>query len=213
MQITKFGQCCLLIEVSGKRILTDPGRFSVAQNDVTNIDLVLITHEHADHLHSESLQTILKNNPQAQVITNESVGKILADLEIPYVVLVETTPTKCCGVALEAFDGKHAEIFEEYGQVQNTGFFIAEQLFYPGDSYIEPGKLVPVLALPVAGPWCKLSDAVGYAIRVNPGQAFPVHDAILNSDGIALTHGLFESQLKSHGIEFVPMKDGVVQNF
>ena len=50
MQITKFGQCCLLIEVAGKRILTDPGRFSVSQNDVSNIDIILITHEHADHL-------------------------------------------------------------------------------------------------------------------------------------------------------------------
>ena len=213
MQITKFGQCCLLIEVAGKRILTDPGRFSVAQNDVTNIDLILITHEHADHLHSESLQIILEKNPAAKVVTNESVGKILAGFGISYEVLAEALPVECCGVALEAFEGKHAEIFEDYGQVQNTGFFIAEQLFYPGDSYIEPGKPVPVLALPVAGPWCKLSDAVGYAIRVNPGKAFPVHDAILNSDGITLTHGLFESQLKAHGIEFVPMKDAAVHNF
>lgn len=213
MQVTKFGQCCLLIEVADKRILTDPGRFSVTQNDVVDIDLILITHEHADHLHTESLQAILRNNPAARVITNESVGKVLTELDITYDVLAVATVTECCGVALEAFPGKHAEIYEDYGQVENTGFFIAEQLFYPGDSYIEPGKIVPVLALPVAGPWCKAAEAIGYARRVSPSQVFPVHDAVLNDNGLALTHGLFESQLKVHGITFVPMREGSIQNF
>lgn len=213
MQITKFGQCCLLIEVSGKRILTDPGRFSVSQNEVTDLDLILITHEHADHLHSESLLVILKNNPHAKVITNESVGKILTDFGVTYEILPETTPTECCGVCIEAFPGKHAEIFEEMGQVQNTGYFIAEELFYPGDAYTEPHKPVPVLALPVAGPWCKAADAINYAIRVNPTKAFPVHDAVLNADGIALAHGLFKTQLENKSIEFVSMKDGDTVDF
>lgn len=213
MQITKFGQCCLLIEVSGKRILTDPGRFSVSQNDVTNLDIILITHEHADHLHSDSLTTILKNNPQAKVITNESVGKILTDLGVMYEVLPETMPTECCGVSIEAFPGKHVEIFEEVGQVENTGFFIADKLFYPGDAYIEPRKPVAVLALPVAGPWCKVADAINYAIAVNPKKAFPVHDAVLNEEGLKLTHGIFKAQLETKGITFVPMINGDVKEF
>ena len=210
MKITKFGQCCLLVEVAGKRILTDPGRFSVAQNEVTDIDLILITHEHADHLHSESLEMIMKNNPQATVVTNASVGAVLHTLGVPHDILEGRAATVKCGVALEAFDGPHAEIFEEYGQVQNTGYFIAEQLFYPGDAFTEPKKQVPVLALPVAGPWCKAAEAIAYAIAVNPTKAFPVHDAVLNDDGLALTHGLFKAQLENHGIEFIPLKNGHV---
>lgn len=213
MQITKFGQCCLLIEVEGKKILTDPGRFSVTQNEVTDIDLILITHEHADHLHAESLQTILKNNPRATVITNESVGKILSDLGIAYEVLPDISQVERCGITLEAFEGKHEEIFEAYGQVQNTGFFIGEKLFYPGDSYLEPQKSVPVLALPVSGPWCKASDALVYAFKVNPTKAFPVHDAVLNADGTALVHGLFEAQLQAKGIEFIRMNNGDTCSF
>lgn len=213
MQITKFGQCCLLIEVAGKRILTDPGRFSVAQNEVTALDLILITHEHADHLHTESLQMIMKNNPKAQVVTNESVGKILTGLGISYEILAEAHQVERCGVALEAFVGKHVEIFEEVGQVQNTGYFIAEKLFYPGDAYTEPNKPVPVLALPVAGPWCKAAEAIAYAIKVNPATAFPVHDAVLNAEGTALTHGIFQAQLVAKGIDFVPMVAGDSQEF
>lgn len=213
MKITKFGQCCLLIEVNGKRVLTDPGRFSVSQNTVTDIDLILITHEHADHIHSASLQAILENNPKAQVVTNSGVARVLTELGISHEILEGAAHGEMSGIALEAYDGKHAEIFEEYGQVQNTGYFIENQLFYPGDAYTEPKKDVPVLALPVAGPWCKSADAIAYALRVKPQKAFPVHDWLLNDDGVALVHGLFESQLKNHGIEFVRLGNDETKEF
>jgi L-ascorbate metabolism protein UlaG (beta-lactamase superfamily) len=213
VKITKFGQCCLLIEVQGKRILTDPGRFSVSQDEVGDIDLILITHEHADHLHSESLLEIVKNNPQVVVVTNTAVGLVLDKITIAYDVLEGREAAEKAGVLIEAYDGTHAEIFGDYGQVQNTGYFIANTLFYPGDAYTEPEKSVEILALPVAGPWCKSADALKYAIKVNPEKAFPVHDALLNADGIALTHGLFESQLTAHGIEFVRLENDETKEF
>lgn len=213
MRITKYGQCCLLIEVDDKRILTDPGRFSVSQNNVKDIDLVLITHEHSDHLHTESLQVILQNNPDAQVITNSGVAKILAELGVNHEILEGTAHGERAGIVLEAYDGQHAEIFEEYGQVQNTGYFIENKLFYPGDAYTEPKKGVEVLALPVAGPWCKSADAIAYALRIKPTKAFPVHDWLLNDDGIALTYSLFESQLKSNDIEFVRLHNDETKEF
>ncbi len=213
MKITKFGQCCLLIEVAGKRILTDPGRFSVTQNQVLDIDIILITHEHADHFHSESLRAILTNNVQAKVVTNTSVGAILAGLGVTYEVLEGVDQAEIAGVALEACDGVHAEIFADYGQVQNTGYVIANELFYPGDSYTEIGKPVSILALPVAGPWCKAAEAIRYAALIQPLKAFPVHDAVLNDDGLALVHGLFAQQLQAQGIEFVPLRAGETKDF
>ncbi len=77
MNIKKIGHCCLLIKTKDLTILTDPGNFSVDQNTITGIDIVVITHEHTDHLHIESLQEVLQNNPQAKVITNSGVGKKL----------------------------------------------------------------------------------------------------------------------------------------
>lgn len=213
MNITKFGQCCLLIEVKGKRILTDPGRFTADQNTLTNIDILLITHEHADHLHTDSVQTIVANNPEVKIFTNVSVGKILSELHITHEVLEGKAETVVDEINLQAFDGQHAEIFEEYGQVQNTGYFIADTLFYPGDAYTEPDKTVALLALPVAGPWCKSADAIAYALRVKPQSAFPVHDWLLNEDGIALTYGLFETQLNAHGVDFVRLHIGETKEF
>ncbi|MEZ4194863.1 MAG: MBL fold metallo-hydrolase [Candidatus Paceibacterota bacterium] len=213
MKITKIGHCCLLIEIEGKRILTDPGKLTTAQNTLSNIDLILITHEHSDHLHTESLVEILRLNPEAKVVTNSSVGKVLSELNMTHTILEGNDEEVVLGILLEAFDGPHAEIYENFGQVQNTGYFIAEKLFYPGDSYIKPGKNVPVLALPVSGPWCKSSDAITYALQVKPEKAFPVHDGLLNENGIMVTHGVFEKNLADNGIEFVRMVEGETKGF
>lgn len=213
MKVRKIGHCCLLIQTKSLTILTDPGSFSTEQNTVTGVDVVLITHEHADHLHVGSLQEVLKNNPDAQVVTNSGVAKKLSELGIAYSILEGRGTTDIDGVALEAFDGKHEEIFEEIGQVQNTGYFIDGTLFYPGDSYCRPEKEVDILALPVAGPWCRVSDAIRYAISVKPRVAFPVHDGMLQRNRIGSAHAIPEKVLKEHGIEFVVMTDGDEREF
>ncbi len=208
MHITKLGHCCLLIETNDKHILTDPGFLSTEQNNLLNLDIILITHEHKDHLHTESLEIVLKNNPKAVVITNSSVGKILTDLKIPYSVLEGGDTAQFCDIDLSACDGKHAEIVGEYGQVQNTGYFIDEKLFYPGDAYTNPKREVTALALPVAGPWCKVSDAIKYALEIKPRVAFPVHDGVLNEAGQAITHGVVGTKLAESGTHFVALRTG-----
>lgn len=62
------------IEEGRLRILTDPGSYTTTQNDVKNIDIILITHEHPDYFHLDSLKTVLINNPNATIITNKGVG-------------------------------------------------------------------------------------------------------------------------------------------
>lgn len=213
MRITKFGQCCLLIEVAGKRVLTDPGRFTKDQNELRDIDLIIITHEHADHLHMESLTAILEHNPRAEVITNSGVGKLLSEEGIVHTVLEGRATLSPAGVTLTAYDGPHAEIYEQYGQVQNTGYFIADTLFYPGDAYTNPDRPVSVLALPVAGPWCKSADVIRYALEVKPDKAFPVHDWLLNDDGMAVTYGVLEANLAPHHINFIRLSNGETKEF
>jgi L-ascorbate metabolism protein UlaG (beta-lactamase superfamily) len=213
MKIKKIGHCCLLIKTDTLTILTDPGAFSTEQNTITGIDIVLITHEHADHFHVESLQQVLKNNPQAQVITNSGVAKKLTELGIAHTIIEGRNSTIVKEITIEAFDGKHEEIFEQIGQVQNTGYFIANKLFYPGDSFHNPNVPVDVLAVPVAGPWCKIPDAIAYALAVKPKQAFPVHDGMLQKDRIGGSHKIPEKVLAENGIQFVVMHEGDEREF
>lgn len=208
MQIKKLGHCCLLIKTNNLTVLTDPGAFSNTQNFERGIDVILITHEHMDHFHVESLKEVLNKNPNAQVVTNSGVGKKLDEIGIPYTRLEGKDSMEIQQVLFEAFDGKHEEIFEEFGQVQNTGYFIDNKLFYPGDSFHIPGKPVDILALPVAGPWCKVGDAVRYALAVNPKKAFPVHDGMLVKERIGSSHIAPQQALAEKGIEFVIIKEG-----
>jgi L-ascorbate metabolism protein UlaG (beta-lactamase superfamily) len=203
MTITKFGHCCLLLESKGKRILVDPGRFSTEQNELRDIDIILITHEHADHCHSESITALLERNPEAVAVTNSSVATLLATLSIDAHVLEGRETATVVDVSLEAYDGKHVEIFEDFGLVQNTGYLVDGEFFFPGDAYTVPNKPVKILALPVAGPWCKISEALAYGIAVKPTLAFPVHDATLNELGTSVTYPHFERELKKHDIQFV----------
>ncbi len=213
MTITKFGHCCILIEVKEKRILVDPGRFSTGQNQLTDIDIVLITHEHVDHCHTESVLQIAANNPDVIIVTNTSVATLLQSLEIEAHVIEGRDRANVADVSLEAFDGEHVEIFEEFGLVQNTGYLVEDHFFFPGDAYTVPNKQVKVLALPVSGPWCKIADAIRYALMVKPAVAFPVHDATLNEAGQAVTYPHFERELSKASIEFLVLESGVAREF
>jgi L-ascorbate metabolism protein UlaG (beta-lactamase superfamily) len=208
MKITKYGHCCLLIEIGGLRILTDPGIFSAGYDELQNIGIVLITHEHPDHLHIEGIKAVLAQNPTVEVITNSAVGKLLDDAGVTCTILDGAAKTERNGVSIDAYDGKHEEIYLAFGQVQNTGFLIGKRFFYPGDSFSKPGVPVEVLALPVSAPWCRIKDAIAYALEIKPHAAFPVHDGIIAPDALAIFHGSPKKVLEEHGIAFTALKSG-----
>ncbi|MEK7479242.1 MAG: MBL fold metallo-hydrolase [Patescibacteria group bacterium] len=210
MTIKKLGHCCLIIEIDGVRILTDPGMLSMTQNEARDIHLILITHEHADHLHIESVKKLLENNPGAPIITNSSVGKILAGEGIAF-QKIEHGESITKGVVIEGFGNEHAEIYKEFSRVQNTGYFIGNTFFYPGDAFFVPPKTPEILALPVAGPWMKIKEAIDYAKEVKPNVCFPVHDGIIHF--IMPFHKIPELMLKEAGIEFIPMLMGDEKEF
>lgn len=213
MKITKFGHCCLLIEEQGLKILTDPGNYNKTP-DITGVDVILITHEHSDHLHIDSLKIVLQNNPQAKIITNASVGKLLDPENIPYQVVEHGQKTSVQDIIIEAFGQKHAVIYPDFPVVENTGYFIGGKFFYPGDAFTEPGQAVEILALPVAGPWVKLSEAIDYAKKINPKICFPVHDGVLVQDHrLFATRYITEKILTPLNIKFVDMIEGSSEVF
>ncbi|TSC57290.1 MAG: beta-lactamase-like protein [Parcubacteria group bacterium Greene0416_79] len=211
MKITKLGHCCLVIEENGVRIMTDPGAWSTLQSEEKGIDYIFITHEHQDHFHLESLKKVLANNPRARVVTNRGVGALLTQEGIAHEILEHGQSGSFGGVSVEGCGEKHAVIYEEFGQVQNTGYFFANRFFYSGDAFYNPGKPVPILALPVAGSWMKISEAIDYAKLIKPKICFPVHDGMLKIFGPF--HGMSQTLLKAAGIAFEVLKEGDSREF
>src|SRR3989344_3476439 len=214
MKITKLGHCAMVLEHEGVKLLTDPGSFTVEQqNAVAGLHGILITHEHQDHLHIDSLKAVLANNPTAIIVGNSAVAKIVEEQIADTVVTVvgDGQSTDINGVSIEGFGKEHETIFREYGLVENTGYFVAGKFFFSGDAFYKPKKPVDVLALPVAGPWMKISQALEYALSVKPRIAFGVHDGMITPDGAS--QKWCEMVLPKEGIEFITLKSGETREF
>ncbi len=101
LRITWFGHSSSLIEIDGIRVLIDPvwdaraspttwsgpKRFfppPLALKDLPPIDVVLISHDHYDHLGANTIQRLARmpHLEQARWITTLSIGGILADLGV-----------------------------------------------------------------------------------------------------------------------------------
>jgi len=210
MKITKFGQCCLLIETKDKRILTDPGSYSIdAHSKLENLDYVLFTHEHQDHFHLESLKIVIQKNPQAIIYCNTSVSGILDGEKIDHICVKHGDSIVMGEIVLVGIGEKHAQIHPSIPQSENTGFFIDGRLWYPGDSFTNPERPIEILALPVTGPWLTIGQSVDYALALKPKVAFPVHD--FKRSGLDQT--IPAKLLPPAGIEFVPMIEGDTKEF
>lgn len=207
MKITKLGHCCLVIEIRGIRFLTDPGNYTTAQNTAKNIDYIVISHEHTDHLHIESIKIVLANNPKAKIIANTSVGKLLEKEAIEFIKIADGESYDCGDVSISGHGLKHALIYKDYEQVENTGYLFDGKLYYPGDAFHNPGFAIDILALPVTGPWCTIAQAVNYALEIKPRLAFPIHDGnLVRSNGITVRlPSLF---LPPANIEFIVLELG-----
>lgn len=211
MKIKKIGHCCLRIEEKGKVILTDPGVFSTAQNEELGIDVVIITHEHADHLHIESLKKILENNPDIKIFGNNAVRELIQRDGMECEEIKDGEPIKIGGVEIESFSCEHAEIYPSIKPVWNSGFLIENRLYLPGDTLHNPNRKIEILAAPVVGPWLNIKNAIDYIKEIAPRIAFPIHDGFLKIAGPF--HSVPAKCLEGTGIEFKILEEGKEYEF
>ncbi len=213
MKIKKIGHCCLIIEVGGLRVMTDPGMYTTAQEEEKDIDLVVITHEHTDHFHLESLTKVLANNPGVEIITNGRVASLVkeAAITVPITVVEDGQTKNFKDVLIAGFGQKHDPIYRDWHLVDNTGYLFANSFFYPGDALTDPKCPVTVLALPVAGLWLKISEAIDYALALKPKHCFPVHDGTLKST--TFLHKIPSEILTPAGVNFIPAEQGKEMEF
>lgn len=207
MKIIKFGHSCLLLEENGVRILFDPGNFSDGKQDsVRDLDIILITHEHQDHCDPQSIKNILQNNPGVKIFTNHGVGAILQKEGINFEIIEEGGSVVYKDILVEAFGDKHAVIYQTISQIQNTGYFVNNKFFYPGDAFIVPPKMVEILALPVSAPWCKIAEVLDYAQTIHPQKWVAAHDGMLKNPDFGSRWPAM--LLEPMGIKFIKLELG-----
>jgi L-ascorbate metabolism protein UlaG (beta-lactamase superfamily) len=176
MRVTHLGHACLLVQTSTARLLIDPGTMS-AFTQVRDLDAVLVTHQHPDHLDVARLAELLAANPQARLVIDPDTGPTVSDLPVSAEVVRPGDRLRVGGSSIDVVGGRHADVYGDVPGCTNAAYLIDEgALLHPGDSFFVPDQDVDVLAVPVDGPWLKLAEAVDYVHAVSPRVAVPVHD-------------------------------------
>jgi L-ascorbate metabolism protein UlaG (beta-lactamase superfamily) len=185
MRITHLGHACLLVEMADTRVLVDPGTFADDLSEVRDLDAVLVTHQHPDHLDPDRLPGIVAANPGAVVLVDPGSLEMLSGLGVR--ARTHDGATTVGNVTVTPFGEQHALIHDDIPRIPNVGVRLdaagEPSFFHPGDALdAEPGE-VDVLAFPLQAPWQRSRDMTAFLRRLAAPHAVPVHDGLLQPRG------------------------------
>ncbi|WP_328886198.1 MBL fold metallo-hydrolase [Streptomyces sp. NBC_00316] len=195
LTLTKKTHSCIRLEKDGRTLVIDPGGFS-EQDAALGADVMLVTHEHADHFDEGRLRAGLEANPAAEIWTLRSVAEQLSAAFPGRVHTVGHGDTfTAAGFDVQVHGELHAVIHPDIPRITNVGFLVDGSLFHPGDALTLPDHPVDTLMLPVMAPWNKISEVIDYVREVKPRRAIDIHDALLTD----LARPIYDQQIGSLG--------------
>jgi L-ascorbate metabolism protein UlaG (beta-lactamase superfamily) len=186
MLLTKFSHSCVRITDNDRALVIDPGTFSEVETALADVDAVLITHEHADHVDADRLAAAAAANSSLRVWAPKSVTDSLAAAGDWHGRLTAVGPGdefSAGGFPIRTFGGQHALIHSSIPVVSNVCYLVEGTVYHPGDSYVVPTASVELALIPVNAPWAKLAEAVDFTVSVRAPRAIGIHDALLSEIG------------------------------
>ncbi|HET8690438.1 MAG TPA: MBL fold metallo-hydrolase [Candidatus Saccharimonadales bacterium] len=204
MKITKLVHSCLLIETPERVCLIDPGNFSVEALDSISLDQlddILITHEHGDHMDVGAIKQLLNDFPSVNIIAPPEAARKLHEAGI------ETATDKLVD-GVETFDSPHESVAPLFGQPpQEYGFHYLSKLSHPGDSH-SFSETKSILALPVSAPWGSTVRAINLGLELRPDYIIPIHDWHWNDQARANMYDRMARVFAENDIEFIKAENG-----
>ncbi|MYR05308.1 MBL fold metallo-hydrolase [Gordonia sp. SID5947] len=188
MRLTKYTHATVTLAKDDKTLLIDPGAFTPNAADLlADADAVLITHEHFDHFDAEKIVAAMKEREELHLYGPASIARSLSEVASRVHPVSTGESFDIAGFSVETFVADHAVIHPEIPLVDNVGFLIDHSVFHPGDAYLNPGRPIQTLLLPVSGPWISTEQAIDFVRAVAPQLSIAIHDVMLSDTGKATT--------------------------
>lgn len=200
MKLTKYSHACFVVEKAGASVVVDPGAWSQDLEVPQGVVAIVVTHEHADHCDHKLLSDIVANNPDVTIYAHADVIANLPGFPTQPVTVGEIVHVG--DFALEFVGGVHATIHESIPVIANLGVIIDDLVYYPGDSFALPGKVIPTIAVPASAPWMKIAEAMDFIATLKPARVFPTHDAILSEIGQNLVDNMLKNVALNSGTTY-----------
>lgn len=204
MLITHLGHSTVLVETGQTRILIDPGNFSTAWHDLEDLDVIVVTHAHPDHIDPQWVPALLERNPAARFLVEPgaTLGLQRAEAFPPGASL------RIGQTSLAAVGGLHAVIHRDIPRIGNIGLVVRPagepHFFHPGDCLDTVPAGIDILAAAAHGPWCAMKEIIDFIRAVGAAQGFLIHDGLVNERGWNLSFSRFNELTSTH---FTDLRD------
>jgi L-ascorbate metabolism protein UlaG (beta-lactamase superfamily) len=210
MQLTKYPHSCVRLEQDGRSLLIDPGEFSQPDAALQGVDVVLVTHEHVDHIDVKATTAAMRSNASLRMWAPSSVAASFEEFADRVTEVAPGQSFEIEGFRVSTHGGQHAVIHPLIPVVKNVGYLINDHLYHPGDSLIVPEVPVDILLVPLHAPWSKFSDVADFIIGIRAKQSFQIHDALLNEDGVAIVEKNIDRVCGRYGLQYRHLNPGDV---
>ncbi|HEY1917781.1 MAG TPA: MBL fold metallo-hydrolase [Streptosporangiaceae bacterium] len=191
MKLTKHEHACMVAQNDGTSIVIDPGSFSAdAAQIIAGADVILITHEHFDHVNEPAINAALADRPDLMVYAPDALRGTFATHPGQFTAVAAGDELKLGSFNVTVHGSEHAVIHADIPVCANVGFLLNSTVYHPGDAYFVPDVPVTTLLLPTSGPWMKFGEAIDYVRAVQPQQVVQIHEMLLSDIGLHLAGSL-----------------------
>lgn len=211
MQFTKLVHSCLLIDDGTTRVLCDPGNYSwgsglVSDDHCKNLQVVVVTHEHPDHLHEPFARKIQELSPDAVWYGPAGVAEALKGWGID---CQETSDSD----TVQFIASKHANLAPWFDQQpSHSSYLVLGKVLVGGDCHtLTDGLDAEYFAGAVnGGPWGAVR---GFAEMVEsmdnrPKAVIPLHDWHWNDEARNGIYKRLPDVLAPFDVRFLALENG-----